>query len=115
MSEIRDEYHTLNELYEHRSALFCVLANQNRNLAWKTKWDTEGEILEEGWFVAGINFPGRQFETLKPFPGGCQITYHLAEKYWDHLRCREAARSEWDRNSGPVETYYRLMKIAGEI
>ena len=101
MSEIRDEYHTLNELYEHRSALFCVLANQNKGIAWKTKWDTEGELFEDGWFVAGINFPG-----------GCQITYHLAMKYWVPLNCREAARSEWDRKSGPMETYNRLMELA---
>lgn len=75
--ETSDGYHTFNELYEHRHALFAslltVIANtQTLVRPWKTWHDQNGEIWE-GWFIAGI-------DTIHG-----QISYHLPAEWWERL------------------------------
>lgn len=78
VGEVSDGYHTFNELYQHRSLLFCAMvkiAGKRRDTpyCWKSlqHWiDGELQPVWSGWFVAGIEL------------GGKMITYHLPLEYW---------------------------------
>lgn len=72
--KISDGYHTFDELYEHRCALYialCKLAEKDNKLIWRSKKHSDGSDLE-GWFLLGINITK-----------GEQITYHLPTRFWD--------------------------------
>lgn len=68
----KDDYHTMDELYEHRYALFIALCkSQHRWNIWRSKFHSDGTMFE-GYFILGI---GK--ETNK------QISYHLPLKLWN--------------------------------
>lgn len=76
--ECSDGFHTFDELYEHRCALFCVLLKNLRRdySCWKSKKHSDGSIpfnnLE--YFICGI-------ETRDG-----QITYHMKiDPWWNRL------------------------------
>lgn len=83
--ECSDGFHTFDELYEHRCALFCALLNfieytdnDLRYRVWKSENDSDGKIPfnNPNWFIAGIQSPEI----------GRQITYHLRiDPYWEKL------------------------------
>lgn len=107
-----DGYHTFNELYEHRIALFITICNlfyllhsyphtdeEDYTVPWKSKKHSDGSEIE-GWFIAGI---GKD--------AGYQITYHLPLKVWDKLRvvaCDQAP--EWDGHT-PDDVIKRLYAL----
>lgn len=89
---LSDGYHTFNELYEHRHALFLALLKE-RYLAWDygdswcSKLHSDGTEFE-GWFIAGIGYNT-----------GEQMSYHLPVSMFDQVRewARELPRApEWD-------------------
>lgn len=65
-----DGYHTFSELYEHRYALFIALARAHKDVAWRSKFHSNGTKMG-GYFVMGI---GKE--------AGKQITYHLPNELW---------------------------------
>jgi hypothetical protein len=67
-----DGYHTFNELYEHRIALFIALVLCNPLISWRSKLHDDGTSFE-GWFIAGMHLPTGD------------ITYHLPMSDWDKL------------------------------
>jgi len=82
--EVSDGYHTFNELYEHRHALFALLADNCRPNAWKSLKHEDGSQWD-GWFVAGIN--------LDSGP----ITYHLPMRWFDSFPAPTLDRApKWD-------------------
>jgi hypothetical protein len=87
--EVSDGYHTFNELYTHRFALFCMASRlafdlgfrgaPERLYCWKSKnhWiDGKLEPVWDGWFVAGIDLSRNKNEQK-------MITYHLPIEWWD--------------------------------
>ena len=88
IGEVSDGYHTFNELYEHRHALFLNLM-QGRN-SWISKLHDDGSSME-GWFVAGIHLDSGM------------VTYHLPERLWDKACavCKEVLDKApfWDRHT----------------
>lgn len=79
--DISDGYHTFNELYEHRIALFKALSRAIMDmgeaatvsrLVWKTKTYFNGSPVQDGWFLAGIGDIG-----------DLQISYHIPISEWD--------------------------------
>ena len=71
----------INELYDHRCHLFCLLMGVNNNISWRSRLHEDGTMFEGGWFVAGINLGGDS-----PIdPDGKMITYHMEERYWPLL------------------------------
>ena len=82
--ETSDGYHTFNELYAHRGALFLAVARLLQDKAeevyggtehelpvWRSKLHHDGTMFP-GWFILGIGkAPGEQ------------ITYHLPIGDWD--------------------------------
>lgn len=84
--QVSDGYHTMDELYDHRIALFIALAKaqdsismeysasqDGRESVWRSKNHSDGEPAFGGtWFVLGI---GKK--------KGEQITYHLPIERWE--------------------------------
>ena len=76
-----DGYHTFEELYEHRHALFIALCrniewssnptNPDDQKVWRAKYHSDGSQYD-GWFILGINKEK-----------GKQITYHIPLALWD--------------------------------
>lgn len=93
-----DGYHTFNELYEHRHALFAVVCYNNNG--WKAKLHSDGTMFE-GWFIAGIWTPAGT------------LTYHLPDRWWNTMNCRVLERApEWD-GATPDESIGRLISLLG--
>lgn len=63
-----DGYHTFDELYEHRTALFATLCNMRSDISWKSMKHNDGTMYD-GMFIAGIKTPEGQY------------TYHCNMKY----------------------------------
>jgi hypothetical protein len=84
--QISDGYHTFNELYEHRHALFLALCRSQVDRAWRAQQHHDGSSFE-GWFILGI---GDQ--------PGHQITYHLPMRLWDDAAFVKTLHRapEWD-------------------
>lgn len=70
---VSDGYHTFDELYDHRVALFVALMKSHPIAAWKSLLHEDGTMYEGGWFIAGLILP----EGM--------ITYHLPMSEWDRL------------------------------
>lgn len=82
---IEDAYHTMDELYDHRTILFAIVCNNAclidcDNCGWKSKKHSDG-TSEEGWFIAGINTPEGQ------------ITYHQKIEFWDLFKVPELEKA----------------------
>ena len=105
-----DGYHTFDELYYHRTALFaCLVALQPRQMAFKS-WKHSDGTMYEGMFIAGIYTSG----------GWC--TYHCEAKWWPLFNCHEQEFApEWDGHT-PSDAIHRLMSdflpsqdVGGEV
>lgn len=68
--ETSDGYHSFNELYEHRHALFLALADSTLDISWMSKKHHD-ESEMEGWFIAGIRLKEGD------------ISYHLPMRLWN--------------------------------
>jgi hypothetical protein len=73
--QVSDGYHTFDELYDHRIALFIALARvlegDEEVDVWRSKRHSDATMIE-GWFIMGI---GKRT--------GTQITYHLPMSRWE--------------------------------
>lgn len=82
-SKVSDGYHTFEELYAHRTALFRALCVAQPSIAWKSlNHEDGGEPMHEGMFVAGLNLgkvDPQDEDNIMEMP----ITYHIDLKYWD--------------------------------
>lgn len=67
--EISDGYHTFDELYEHRTALFATICNMLPNLSWKSFKHDDGTMYDN-CFIAGIHTPEGDY------------SYHCDNKYF---------------------------------
>ena len=73
-TQVSDGYHTFDELYEHRFALWialCRTLQKGYDCTWRSKLHSDGTSYE-GWFVLGCFF----------VPGS-QMTYHLPLSRWE--------------------------------
>ena len=68
--KVSDGYHTFDELYEFRHALYINVALTNKDKAIRTLKNKEGESWD-GWFILAIN---THFG---------QISFHLPMSKWD--------------------------------
>lgn len=101
INEVTDGYHTFNELYIHRHALFINVINAHQDKSFKTHRNDAGEQWE-GWFIAGLN---SRFG---------QITYHLPIAYWDSVNATEVdSNSDYDGHSA-ADVVERLLSLAAE-
>lgn len=70
--KISDGYHTFDELYEHRHALFIALMRSHPKISWRANNNSDGTSYS-GWFVAGMHLPSGD------------ISYHLPSDMWTRL------------------------------
>lgn len=105
-----DGYHTFDELYYHRTALFaCLVSMQPRQMAFKSRKHADGTMYD-GMFIAGI-YTSR---------GWC--TYHCEDRWWPLFDCSEREFApEWDGHT-PSDAIHRLMtdflpeqEVRGEV
>ena len=100
--ETSDGYHTFNELYEHRHALFLNIMSGIGYDPWISKLHHDGSGFD-GWFIAGIDLPTGT------------ISYHLPERLWDAAVFTGAAlmerAPEWDGHTSAdvVRRLYQMV------
>ncbi len=71
-----DGFHTFDELYEHRTALFALLCRLFPSMAWRSREHHPEDLpMYAGFFVAGLNLPIKG--TIRP------ATYHCLLERWD--------------------------------
>ncbi len=99
---VSDGYHTFDELYEHRFALFIALCRCAEDLyTWRSRKHADGTMFA-GWFIAGV----RTAPTH-------QITYHLPERLWNRLEhvCETLeCAPQWDGHTSS-DVIERLMEL----
>ena len=104
MSQASDGYHTFEELYDHRHALFALLCVVGRHelRPWKSKLHSDGTMFD-GWFIAGLEF------------GTEQITYHFPAQMWGNVDAQVMERAPaWDGHT-PNEVVKRLLAWAWDL
>jgi hypothetical protein len=93
VGRVSDGFHTFDELYHHRYALFCMMArlanyaDGDRKFKGFKSWkhhDGEAPFGEE-WFIAGLELPEGW------------ITYHMPASWWAKVHLPHHDRApEWD-------------------
>lgn len=105
VGEVSDGYHTFNELYEHRVALFILVMSLMPEKSWRSEFHADSTRFE-GWFVAGLDTPFGQ------------ITYHLPMNVWDDPALdgikKLSTGPEFDGHTSS-DVLDRLAKLAGSI
>lgn len=92
-----DGYHTFDELYYHRTVLFSVICNQNKEKAWKSKLHHDGTMYDD-YFVVGINTELGQY------------SYHYHVNYWDIFNVEELEKAPEFDGHKPSDIY-RLITL----
>lgn len=97
---VSDGYHTFNELYYHRAALFAALVALKPELAWKSKYHHDGTFYD-GMFIVGMHLPTGD------------ITYHYdINPWWNMFYCKELDNApEFDGHT-PNVVIARLLEYA---
>lgn len=105
-AQLTDDYHTMEELYEHRRALTAELARayaDSSRSAWRSKahHPDDAPMFEGGYFIVGI-----ELETGT-------ITYHYKLEHWDDFaRVPEVPHApKWD-SATAGDTVTRLLASA---
>lgn len=95
-----DGYHTFEELYEHRMALFSVICNTYKDKAWKSKLHSDNTMYEN-FFIVGITTDEGNY------------TYHYRLEFWDRFQIKELKNApEWDGHN--PNDYTRLFTLVEE-
>jgi len=98
--EISDGYHTFNELYEHRHALFSVVCAAFDG--WKSMLHEDGTMFD-GWFIAGVNTPKGM------------ATYHLPMSWWDKFAVTTLPKApHWDGHTAQ-QVPERIASLAKSV
>lgn len=98
IGETSDGYHTFNELYAHRIALFIALMKSHVDISWRSRKHDDGSMFD-GWFIAGMNLPTGV------------VTYHLPDSDWrklDPIVIYDAA-PKWDGHT-PADVVDRVER-----
>lgn len=75
-SDIKDDYHSMSELYYNRMILFAVIVNTYKENSWKSKLHSDGTMFPD-FFIVGVSTPEGDY------------AYHYQLKYWDKFNCKE--------------------------
>lgn len=99
-----DGYHTFDELYEHRVALFMALMICNPEISWKSLKHADGSDYPD-WFIAGMHLSSGA------------ITYHLPVYKWEMLAGIKTLENapKWDgHTASDVVARLEGAEFAGE-
>ena len=94
-----DGSHTFNDLYYQRMILFLVIVKFHRDLAWKSRRHSDGNLCFDGdYFIVGITTPKGDY------------TYHYKIEYYDLFDCKELDKGKvWDGHTDKDVT--RLLSL----
>lgn len=112
--DIADDYHSMNELYDHRMALNIALFKflhdidveirqnkgvKNKPYIIKSKLHDDGTMFE-GYFIVSMNGPDGQ------------ISYHYKLEHWDKFPITEVERVPWKYDGHTSQDVIdRLLKL----
>jgi len=92
--EVKDDYHTMNELYQHRHVLLALACN----MIHKHNTDAMTEVFKAKEHLKGEMFDG--MFIVMGYLNGKQFSYHVENKYWGLFKIPEQYTSdEWDGHS----------------
>lgn len=98
--ETSDGYHTFNELYKHRVALFIALMHAYPAMSWWSRKHHDGTMYDGDWIIAGMDLPNGQ------------ITYHMQGTYTQYLQSiRELSLAPQFDGHTPQEVVKRLLAL----
>jgi len=112
VGKVSDGYHTFDELYDHRCALYVALVNtlclkdvinleEIKNInCYKSKKHKDGSSYD-GWFVCWIELGISN-----------HISYHLPMKYWETCSAKEKERYDNFDGHTPNDVVTRLDKLS---
>ncbi|WP_420588277.1 hypothetical protein [Bacterioplanoides sp.] len=95
---VSDGHHTFQELYDHKHLLWILILKLLKDSAFKTYCDAGG-VRMDNWFIAGLN---TEFG---------QLTYHLPEIYWNHIKAPALPRNEGYDNHTSEDVLTRLSSL----
>ena len=78
-SHLKDDFHTMSELYFHRMVLFatiCGLAAKQGNKVWRSKLHADGTMFPD-FFIIGVTTPLGDY------------SYHYQMKFWSYFDIAE--------------------------
>ena len=105
--EVRDEYHSMDELYEHRMALNIALFHA---INIYQKYPGGPQVMKSKLHHDGTMFDG-YFIVMLILPKIEQISYHYKLEHWDKFKISEVDRTpEWDGHDSN-DVIERLMKL----
>ena len=116
--DVSDGYHTMQELYEHRHALFLALVKYFDNYVtplacnvkcWKSRKHDDGSVYE-GWFLLGLTVTKPSF-IAGADPEVFDISYHLPEKYWHMAKVIERPKGPPYNGYTPQDVIQRLLRL----
>lgn len=113
LNELRDEYHSIGELYEFRKAYNALLFN-----TWAKYEGWNGQVIPQydvhkSWkhYDEELCFGGGWFIVVAILPTG-QITNHYKAEDWDlfQIPAVEKAKYEYDGHT-PADTLERMKQL----
>lgn len=109
---VSDGYHTFDELYWHRNALFLVLMKANPKHSWFSRSHSDDTFIA-GWFIAGMVLPSRT-----TVGGKATVTYHMPLALWALARETGAKMIDrapaWDGHT-PSDVLERLLDVVTKV
>jgi hypothetical protein len=92
--DISDGYHTFEELYDHRVALYLALCKM-------TGWPAYYKKDYESWICVYLETPEGQ------------VSYHVPSGYLDMVQtfAKESPDHKWDNHTSN-DVLYRILKVA---
>jgi hypothetical protein len=100
IGKISDGYHTFDELYYHRMALFAIICNTYKEKAWKSKLHDDGTMYDN-YFIVGITTPLGDY------------SYHYDLKYWDDFYNAKVLKKapKWDGHQpNDIDRLFTLLE-----
>lgn len=100
-SHLKDDFHTMSELYFHRMVLFatiCGLAKKQGNKVWRSKLHADGTMFDD-FFIVGVTTPLGDY------------SYHYQLKYWDYFSMAEEIERAPEWNGQTADDLHMLVSL----
>lgn len=101
-SDIRDDFHSMSELYFNRMVLFSIICNSHPYKAFKTIRHHPDDIpMTDGFFYVEI------------FGNGKKYGYHYQMKFWDYFKIPtriHADKYDFSYRKEDIGVIYEIIK-----
>ena len=100
-SHLRDEFHSMSELYFHRMVLFatvCGLAAKQGSKVWRSKLHADGTMFDD-FFIIGVTTPLGDY------------SYHYQMKYWSYFDMAETIEKAPEWNGQKADDLHYLVSL----